>query len=167
MLICATCWSPATCLMCLALALELSIFLESWCTLLAGNFSRSTLPSLMVLDKKSSSFIKNQNISQCKILAVSRGYLARLTWSCTALYHMSTLQLPCQKLVKRSRWALTLLDWGLQNSSNLSHIVFKLSSSLGRLHDTYWSIPMYSLHAITFIHCYFSGRAASSHSSVF
>ena len=40
-----TAWgSPATYLMCLAVALELSTFLASWHTLLVGNLSRSTLP---------------------------------------------------------------------------------------------------------------------------
>ena len=140
-LICAACGSPAACLICLALALELSIFLASCHTLLARNFSRSTLPSLISLDTNSSSFIKNQNISRCKILAVSGGYLARLTWACTTLYCLSTLQFHCLKLVNRSNWALTSLDYGLQNSSNLSHIVSNLGSYLSKFHDTYWSIP--------------------------
>ena len=41
-LICVAWGSPATCLICLAVAFELSIFLVSWCTLFAGNLSRST-----------------------------------------------------------------------------------------------------------------------------
>ena len=51
--------------------------------------------SLMVLETNSSSFKKNQKILQCKIPAVSGGYLARDTWACTALYHSPTEQLPC------------------------------------------------------------------------
>ena len=69
--ICATGRSPATCQMCLAVALELSIFLANCQTLLAGNFCMSTLPSFIVLVTKSLSFINNQKISLCNILAVS------------------------------------------------------------------------------------------------
>ena len=61
----------------------------------------------MALETNSSSFKKNKKISQCKILAVSGGYLARETWACTALYHSSTEQLPCLKLVSRTNLALT------------------------------------------------------------
>ena len=50
--------SPTTCFMCLAVALEFSIFLASWHTLLAGNLSSSTLPSFIVLETNSSSFRK-------------------------------------------------------------------------------------------------------------
>ena len=140
-LIWAACRLPATCLMCLAVAFKLSIFFTSWHTLLAGNLSRSTLPSFIVLDTKSSSLINKQKMLWCNILAVSGGNLARLTWVCTALYHLSMLLLPCWKLVSKSKWALTSLDCGLQNSSNLSNIVSKFKSSLGKLNDTYWSIP--------------------------
>ena len=83
------------------------------------------------------------------------------------LYHSSTLLLPCWKLVSKSKWALTSLDCGLQNSSNLSHIVSKYKSSLGKLQDMYWSIPKSPLQAITFLHFYFSGRASSLHSGMF
>ena len=50
---------------------------------------------------------KNQRMSLCSILAFSGGYLARLIWACTALYHSSTLLVSCLKLVKRSKQALT------------------------------------------------------------
>ena len=73
--ICVARISPATCLMCLAVALELSYFLASWHTLVAGNLSKPTLPSFMVFETKSSSHRKNQNISLCKILAVFVGTL--------------------------------------------------------------------------------------------
>ena len=69
-LICAACGSPATCLIWCTVALELSSFLASCLTLLAGIFSRSTLPSLMVFETNSSSLKKNQKMSLCKILAV-------------------------------------------------------------------------------------------------
>ena len=166
-LIWAVCRSPVTCLMCLAMALELPNFFVSWHTLIAWNFSRLTLPSLIFLDAKSSSFMKNQKMSWCKILAFLKGYLSRLIWACTALYHSSTLLLPWWKLVSKSKKALTSLDYGLQNSSNLSHIVSKFNSSLGMLQETYWSIPKSSPQAIIFLHCCFSGRDASSHSRMF
>ena len=86
--------SPDTCFICLAMAFELSNFLANWCTPLAGNLSRLMLPSLMVLDTKSSSFRKNQNMSLCSILAVSGGYLAKFTCACMALYHSSMLWPP-------------------------------------------------------------------------
>ena len=47
--------SPATCLMWHAVAFALSNFFTSCFTLLVGNLSKSTLPSVMVLDTKSSS----------------------------------------------------------------------------------------------------------------
>ena len=109
-------------------------------TLLPGNLSRSTLPSLIVLDINATS----------QILAVSGGYLARLT--CTALYYSSTLLLPCLKLVRRSKWACTSFDWGLHNSSNFPQIMCKVNSSDGKLHETYWSMPKSPLQAITFLH---------------
>ena len=110
-LIWATWGSPATCLICLAVALELSIFLASWHTLLVGNLSRSTLPSLIVLETKSSSSGKNQKISLCSILAVSGGYLARLICARTMLNHSSMLLVPYLKLVNKSKWALTSFAW--------------------------------------------------------
>ena len=151
-LICAACGSPATCLICL--------FLASWCTLLVKNVSRSKLPSLIVWDTNSSSFKKNQNISWCKILAVSGGYLGRLTWACTTFYHSSTLQFPCLKLVNPYFIAL-------QNSSNLYHILSNLSSFWASSMTHIGPSPKSPLNAITFLHCCFSGRAASWHSSMF
>ena len=76
--ICAAGRSPATCQMCLAVALELSIFLANCWTLLAGNFCMLMLPSFILLVTKSLSFIKNQKISLCNILAVSGRYFAKL-----------------------------------------------------------------------------------------
>ena len=121
-LICITCGSPTTCFMWCTVALELSILFASWHTLFVVNLSKSTHPSLMVFETNSSSCRKNQKMSLCSILAVSGGYLARLNCVCTVLYHSSTLVLPCQKLVRRSKWADTSFDWGLQN---------------GKLQDTY------------------------------
>ena len=121
----------------------------------------------MVLDTNSSSLIKKQKISWCKIFSSLQRVLGQIDLGCPTLYHSSTLQLPCLRLVNRSKWALTSLDWGLQNSSELFLIVSKLNSSLGRFYDTYWSIPKSLLHAITFLHSCFSGRVASSHSSMF
>ena len=102
-----------------------------------------------------------------KYLGISGGYLARLIWACIVLYHSSTLLVPCQKLVKRSKQALTLFTWGLQNSSKWSQVVSKLRSSLGRPQDTYWSMPKSLLQATTFLHIWHSGSVASLHSSMF
>ena len=71
------------------------------------------------------------------------GYLARLTWACTTLYHSSTLLLPCLKLVSRSKWTLTSFDYGLQNPLNFPQIVSKVNSSAGKHHETYWSMPKF------------------------
>ena len=106
-------------------------------------------------------------MSLCKILAVSEGYFAKLTWACTILYHSSTLLLPCPKLVSRSKWTLTSFDCGFQNSSNVPQIVSKLSSYADKHHDTYWSMPKSPLLAILFLHWYCSGKAASLHSRIF
>ena len=106
-------------------------------------------------------------MSQFRILAASGGYLARLTCVCTALYHSSTLVLPCLKLVSRSKWVLTSFDCGLQNSSNFPQIVSSLSSSANKHQDTYWSIPMSLIQAITFLHSCHSGSVASPYYRVF
>ena len=165
--ICTACGSPATYLIWHAVALEFSRFLASCLTLLAGNFSRSTLPSLMVLETNSSSLRKNQKMSLCRIFAVSGGYFARLNWACTALYHSFTLLLPCLKLVSRSNLACTSLYWGLQNSSNLLQIVSSITWSVGKPQDTYWSMSKSPDQAMTFLHCCLSGNAASLNSRMF
>ena len=136
-------------------------------TLLAGNLSKSTLPSFIILETKSSSWRKKQNISLCKIFAVSGGYFVRLTCACTLLYHSSTHLDPWWKLVNKSNLAHISLDWGLQNSSNWVQIVSNCNSSLVKPQDTYCSIPKSPLHAMTFLHCCGSGSAASLHSSMF
>ena len=142
-------------------------FFASCHTLLAGNLSKSMLPSLIVLETNSASWRKNQKMSLCRILAVSGGHFARLTCVCTAFYHLSTLLLPCLNLGRRSKSACTSFDWGLQNSSNFPQIVSKVNSSDGKLQETYWSMPKYLLQAMTFLHFCHSGKAASSHSKIF
>ena len=129
-LIWVACGSLATCLMCHAVAFELSNFFANWQTLLLENFSRSTLPSVMILDTKSSSHRKNQSMLQCNIFAVSGRYFSKFTCACTALYHSLTLLFPWWKLVNISNQACTSLDCSLQKSSNLSHIVSRFMSSL-------------------------------------
>ena len=126
--------SFATPLMCLAADFEDSIFLASCLTLLAGNFSRSILESFMALERNSSSFRKKQNISLCKILAVSGGCLARDTSAWTALYHSSTDLFPCLKLVSRSNLALDILGlWKLDprqlpsRYNKIKHYIFVTS----------------------------------------
>ena len=54
------CGSLVTCLICLAVACELSILLAICLTLLAGNLCNSACPSFKVLDTNHSSFKKNQ-----------------------------------------------------------------------------------------------------------
>ena len=115
----------------------------------------------------SSSLRKNQNMSLCNILALSAGYFARLIYAWTALYLSSTLISPCLKLVKRSNLALTSLVWGLQNSSNLFHIISRHNSSWGKHHDTYWSIPKSPDQATIFLHFLASDNIASLQSSMF
>ena len=95
------------------------------------------------------------------------GFLPKATWVCTALYHSSTDLFPCWKLVSKSNLALASLDWGLQNSSNLSQMVSTINSSMDKFQETYWSMPKSPLHAITFLHCLFSGNMASSHPRMF
>ena len=111
----------------------------------------------MVLDTKSLIFHKEPEDITVQYFSSLQRILGQvdLGFHCIVPF-VNTCDCPWQKLVNRSKWALTLLDWGFQNSSNLSHIVFKLSSYLGRLDDTYWSIPKYPVHAITFLHCCFS-----------
>ena len=123
--------------MCLVVDFEDSIFLASCLPLLAGNFSRSILELFMVLETNFSSLRKHQNISLCKILAASGGYLSRVTWAGTALYYSSTDLLPCLKLVSRSNLALISLVCGLQKSSYLATITSKLKYSVGKYHGTY------------------------------
>ena len=65
------------------------------------------------------------------------GYLAKATSVCTALYHSSTDLFPCQKLVSKSNLSLTSLDWGLQNSSNFSHMVSSVNSPVDKFQETY------------------------------
>ena len=125
------------------------------------------LPLLMVLDTKSSSLRKNQNMSLCIILAVSRGYLAKFTCACMALYHSSTLQFPWQKLVSRSNLAWTSFDCSLQYSLYFPYMISRVSSLEGKFQDTYWSMPQSPLQAMTFLHCWCSGSAASLHSRIF
>ena len=144
--------------MCLAVAFELSYFLANWNTLLAGNLSKLTLPSLMVLDTKSSSFRKNQKMSLWSILAVSRGIWLSLLVSaqhCTTHPCCSFLVL---KLVSKSNLAQTLLDCGLQYSSYFPHIVSRVSSFEDRFQDTHWSIVQSPLHAITFCTAHILGE---------
>ena len=129
--------------MCFAVAWELSNFFASWHTVLSGNLLNSTCPSFKVLETNNSSFKKIQNISLCRIWAVSWEYLANATCVCTALYHSLTLISPCLKLVSKSNLALTSLVCGLQNSSHSSmwHSggVLPLPQAHWELPDTYWA----------------------------
>ena len=131
------CGSFVTCLICFAVACELSNFLAICLTLLAGNLLNSTWPSFKVLDTKDSSFEKNQNISLWKISAVSFGYLASPTGVCTASYYSSSLISACLKLVSKSNLALNSFAHGLQNSSNVFQMTSRVKSSLDKFNDMY------------------------------
>ena len=122
----------------------------SYHTLLAGNLSKSTLPFADCSGYKFFILEEKPEYVSVQDFGCFWGYLARLTCACTALYHSSTLLLPCLKLVRRSKWAHTSFDWGLQNSSNFPQIVSKVNSSDGKLHETYWSMPKSPLQAISF-----------------
>ena len=133
-------------LMCLVVDLEDSNFLASCLTLLAGNFSRSILESLIVSETNYSS-IRKTKTCLCVVLAISCGcgYFARLIWACTVLYHSSTLISPCLKFVKWSNHALTSFVWDLQNSSNLFQITSKHKSSGAstRIHTGLFQNPLF------------------------
>ena len=83
-------------------ALELSILFASWHTLLAGNLSKSTPPSLKVLDTNSSSHKKNQKMSLWRILAVSGGVFSQidLCLHCIIPFIYAAVTLPeaCEKV---------------------------------------------------------------------
>ena len=94
---------------------------------------------------------KKQNISLCKIFAVSDGYFARDTWAWAALYHSLKDLFPCLKLVSRSNLALTSFVCGLRKSSYLDHITPKLKSSLGK-YMTHID-PFQNLHSMLWPSC--------------
>ena len=132
-------------------------FLQAVASCLLGNLSKSKLPSLIVLDTNSSSCRKKQKMSLCKILAVSWGYLARLTCACTVLYHLSSLLLPCVKLVRRSKWVHTSFNQGLQNSSNFPQIVMRLTPLMAR--PRRHICPCQSLYCRQSLSCIFVAQA--------
>ena len=143
-------------------------FLGQLSDLACRNFFKSLLLSLMIFDTVSSSLRKKKrNIPLCRILAVSCGYFARLIWACTALYHSSTEQYPCLKVVNRSNFALTSFVCGLENTSNVVQMTSMHKSSRDRHQDTYWSIPKLPDQAITSLHFLVSANIASSHSYMF
>ena len=154
-------------LMCLAVDLDDYNLLEKCLTLVAGKFFRINVGIINCFTENSSSLRKKQNMSVCKIFAVSAGYFARLNCAWTALCHSSTLISPCLKLVQRSNLALTSMVWGLQNSSNVFNIISKHKSSGGKYQDTNWSIPKSPDQATTFLHFLAFDNIASSQSSIF
>ena len=98
---CAACGSLDTCLMCLSVGLKDSNFFASCLTLLPRNLSRSIFESFIVWHTKFSSFRKKNKICLCRIFAVSCGYLIKLIWFWTALYHLSTEWSSYLKLLNR------------------------------------------------------------------
>ena len=92
------------CLMCLAVTLLDSSFLATCHTFAAGYCARSALPSFIVLAINSLSVMKTQKMSLVRIAAVSGGYLHNGMCTCTALYHLSMLLLPCQNVFNKSNY---------------------------------------------------------------
>ena len=146
----AACGSLATCLICLAVALEFSIYLHvvSLCLWELVEVNITIINCLW--DKVLITEKKKQKVCLCRILAVSCGYLDNTTWVCTVLYLSLTDLSPHLKLVSKSNLALNSLDWGLQKCSNVSHMTSKLNSLFVRFHETHWSIPKSPLHGINF-----------------
>ena len=106
-------------------------------------------------------------MSLCRILAISGGYFAKLICTCTALYHSSTKQSPCLKLVSKSNLALISFVYGLQNSSIFCQMTSKHVSSGDKSQDMNWSIPRSPDQATTFLHFHASESRANSQSNIF
>ena len=106
-------------------------------------------------------------MSLCRILAVSCGYFAKLICTCTALYHSSTKQSPCLKLVSKSNLALISFVCGLQNSSIYCQMTSKHVSSGDKSQDMNWSIPKSPDQATTFLHFHVSESIANLQSNIF
>ena len=165
----------STCFICLAVAFELP---SSW---------QVVHPACWELIKVHTAFIycfrnkvlifrkKKQTISSMKYLGCLWWVFGKIDWPRTTfnlrtyciiplIYTSCTLPEACQEIKVGLYF---ILPWDLLNSSKHSQIVSKLRSSLGRLQDTYWSMPKSPLQATTFLHFWHSGSAASSHSSMF
>ena len=106
-------------------------------------------------------------MSLCRILAVSCEYFAKLICACTALYHLSTEQSPCLKLVSKLNLALISFVCGLQNSSNFCQMTSKHVFSGDKSQDMNWSIPKSPDQATTFLHFHASGSIANLQSNIF
>ena len=119
---------------------------------LQGTWLGQCCPHLLFCIQSSSSFMKKPEDVMMQDLSSLSGVLRQIDLSFYSVVPLIHALVPCQKLVSKSTLALTSLDCGLQNSSNLSHMVSKYNSSLGKLQDTYWSIPKSPLQAITFLH---------------
>ena len=108
--------------------------------LACGNLVQVYVAIIYCLEDKLFTFKEELKDVPMRYLGSIWGYLAKATWVWTAWYHSSTDLFPLWKLVRRSNLALTSLDVGLLNSSNFSHIVSSISSSLDKLQETYWSM---------------------------
>ena len=123
--------------------------------LACGKLVRSILLSLIVLETNSSSLRKNQKMSPWGILAVSWGVLSQsnLGRYCIVSFINRFVALPeASKQVKAGPYFIPL--W-LAELFIFPQIVSSISSSLDKLHVTYWSIPKSPFHAITFFYCFF------------
>ena len=155
--------------MCLALDLEDSNFLASCPTLPAGNFSRSILESLVVLQTISSSLRKKTNkICLCVVfLLFLVGTLP--DWSGLVQHytiHLHSYLLACNLLTGQSLLLLHLTEvyrilWICSKWPPRTNLLG------GKHQDTYWSIPKSPDQATTFLHFLASDNIASSQSNIF
>ena len=98
------------------LSVKTPFSLASCLTLHAGNLSRSILELFYGLGENSSSFRQTkQNISLCKILAVSGGYLARDIWAWTVFIPFINRSVSLSEACHWVNLALTSFVCGLQN----------------------------------------------------
>ena len=148
---------------------ELSIFLASCLILLAGNLPRSILLSFMVLDTDSSSLRKNQKY----LCEESWLWLSLVdTWSeqpgsgqCYTI-HPPTCFL-AGSLLEDQIGPTLHLNGACRILQTFLQIVSRVTSSVDRLQETYWSMPKSPLQVITFLHFLLSESITSSHSRIF
>ena len=150
-----------------AVALELSIFLASCLTLLAGNYLKIHITIIDGLGIEIPHHAqKNPKDVMIQDLCCFWELFSQIDLSlyCIISFIHTSIALPkaCKQIKVDMHNSLVC---GLQNSSYFPQNVSRLRSSLDKPQDTYWSMPkspVLSNHA--FLHFWHSGRAASSHS---
>ena len=161
------CGSLATCFIWHTVALELSIFLTSCLTLLAKNFSKSTLLSFMVFDKIPHHAGKTKRCHDARFLLFF-GVISQIDLSLHCIVPLIYASISLPEALRRSRWTHTSLVCVLQSSTYFPQIVSRLRSSFDKLQDHilgHYQHP--PLQATMFLHFWHSGRATSSYSRMF